>query len=113
MKKKNGLAVVSTRKISGFWLLCLVIGLSTIFALSKAYAQTETDPILINALGSTPFSSKAVSLGYNHTCALTTTGGVKCWGIMISDRSATAGPGITPNRSRWLIAWPPGTSIFL
>lgn len=65
-------------------LIGLCIFCSFGFSLSNAYAEPTRqyhypDPVLLENV-------QAVSTGVNHSCALTNTGGVKCWGVNSSSQ---------------------------
>ena len=57
----------------------LLIPLGT-FAFAANNAANPTSAQIHRAIADVMATAVAVSTGYSHTCALTSTGGVKCWG---------------------------------
>ncbi len=67
-------------------------GLNRYGALGDGTATDRLTPVNVTGLSS---GIAAISAGYNHTCALTTGGGVKCWGW---NEFGTLGDGSTTDR---------------
>lgn len=68
-------------------LLGLALGLGCAFPLATRDAQAVPVPVPLEGV-------QSVSLGYEHTCAITSVGGVKCWGNGQSGRLGNGQEGV-------------------
>jgi alpha-tubulin suppressor-like RCC1 family protein len=97
----SGVAAIS----AGEWHTCAVTTYGGIKCWGHGYdgelgngsTENNSTPVDVNGLS---FGVAAISAGWDHTCALTTSGGVKCWGKnangQLGNNSTTYGPTPTP-----------------
>ncbi|NBW92062.1 MAG: hypothetical protein EBR53_06350, partial [Actinobacteria bacterium] len=84
----------SRRHLSQAIVFCLLVGtFATLYPIRNATEQLNNKEA--NAYGSS--AAQYLSLGDGFSCAVTTSGGVKCWGLNTSSEVGNAGAGSYPS----------------